>query len=383
MYNRYKNLFSKHYITSAIILALANIGDTFLYAYLPSNYQNLSLSIIWVGVILSINRFARLFLNSWVTYYLSTRGIKSITIIATVIAVITTVSYGFINSVVLWIVVRILWGITFSTLRLTNIIYSLEQHKKGFALGLSRGIVEIGSIISLLLAPFLLNNFDKQITFSLLGLLSFIGFFLALQLPNIKIETISKKDLILSFPSSFNVIVLLNALIIEGVLVVLVSPLIQLEFSLSMEKSLAIIGFILAYRRVCLVVFSPLTGWLADKFGFEKVFTSTTIILTGGIILIALNQILLGLIIAFTFGAMNSSISVGGAITNVKNSLKDISDNVTWRDIGTAVGTLIGASLLTNRYLYAVFITASILLIASVTVHFLTLKKQNKYNGIS
>ena len=67
--NQNKNNPLKYTLLSAIILAIANIGDAFLYAYLPANYQSIGIPIFWVGVILSINRFTRLFLNGWVAYY--------------------------------------------------------------------------------------------------------------------------------------------------------------------------------------------------------------------------------------------------------------------------------------------------------------------------
>lgn len=363
-------------LLSSGILALVNTGDAFLYAYLPSNYHSMGLSLIWVGLILSINRFTRLFLNGWVAYYLNEKGIRNVSIFTTLIAVLTTISYGFISSLFLWIIVRILWGICFSTLRLGSSIYALQYQKRGIALGLSRGIIELGAVFSLLIGPILLQYFDRETTFLLFGLISFIAVFIAFFLPNLKTETVSKKELKLSFPSSFNTMVLINAFIIEGVLVVLASRLVQIEYTLSPEKVLFIVGLLLGFRRVCLVLFSPLAGWLADKFSFEKVFVFTTLMLTLGVVLISLRMEIIGLVTVFTFGAMNASIASGAAVNIQSSILKDVTDNATWRDIGTAFGTLVGALLLSMVNIYVVFIASSILLISGLINHQFKLYKR-------
>jgi predicted MFS family arabinose efflux permease len=209
-----------------------------------------------------------------------------------------------------------------------------------------------------------------------LGLISFAGFFIALFLPALKTEIVSKKDLILSFPSSFNTMVLTNAFIIEGVLVVLVSRLVQIEYRLSPENILFVASILLGYRRVCLVIFSPVAGWFADRFSFEKVFVFTTLLLTIGIMLISLRMEIIGLFTVFTFGAMNASIASGGAVNKQSGILKDVTDNATWRDIGTASGSLVGALLLSIEHVYPVFIVATMLLMAGIINHQLRLFKR-------
>lgn len=367
----------KNTLLSALVVALANMGDTFLYAYLPANYKNIGVSVIWIGVILSINKFTRLFLNGWVAYYLSKKGIRTVTIITTIIAVITTISYGIISSVFFWILARILWGISFSTLRLGSLVYALQHNKKGISLGLSRGIIELGSVFALLIGPLLVKHFDEANTFCIFGLISFIGVVLAFHLPNSRTESISKKDLVLTFPSSFNTMVLINAFIAEGILVVLISSLVQMEYHLPPEENLLLVSFILGFRRICLVVFAPLAGWFADKLGFQKIFLYTTILLTFGILLISLKFEIIGIIIVFAFNAMNASIAAGGALNTSKSLLKDIADNATWRDIGSAFGSLVGALLITIVEINFVFIIATVLLLLGIINHYLKLYKNN------
>lgn len=373
----------KYSVVSASVLALAGLGDSFLYVYLPANYQSLGLSVFWVGILLSVNRFTRLLLNSTLAFYLSKLGLKNITIVTTIVAVLTTLTYGFVDSILIWLIARILWGISFSTLRLSSIVYALKHTKQGISLGLSKSITEIGSVLALLVGPILISHFERGTTFILLTILSSIGIFIALSLPKIKTQPLTKKDLFLSFPSTLNILVLLNTFVVEGMMVVLVGKLLYNELCLSPSELLIGAGVYLAYRRICLIIFSPLSGWLADIWGFRTLFNYTSLFLVFGIVLVAFGFTICGIIISFTFSAMNASVAPGGALTNNKSIVKDISDNATYRDIGAAGGTLTGSLLLNFSYLHVVFMLVLIPIIAVLIVQFINSKTKTIYNGIS
>jgi MFS transporter, DHA1 family, multidrug resistance protein len=322
------------------------MGDAFLYAWLPANYHHIGIPAFWVGVILSVNRFARLFLNGLVAWWLNNRGIKTIIIIAVVLASVTTISYGFFSNVLLWIVVRLLWGISFSALRLSNTLYALQHYRKGIALGLSRAAMELGPVAALVIGPLLLQVAGHNITFLSFGLFSLAGIFIAFLLSDLKFEKASRKDLSLSLPTSFNVLVLINSFISEGVMVVLLGKLLQ-DNTIGFTGNIFVLtGLLLGYRRLSLVLFSPLSGWLADKWSFEKVFVYTTILSAAGLLFILYGAVVTGIITLFTFSAINASAATGGAIRSGVLLIKEISDNATWRDIGTACGAFTGALLL-------------------------------------
>lgn len=333
-------------LLSAIVLALANMGDAFLYAYMPSNHQQLGISAFWAGVILAVNRFARLFLNGWVAWVISRRGIRSFLLIAALLASFTTASYGWMNAIPIWIFIRVVWGFCFSALRLCNTLYALQHPHKGIAIGLSRSMIEIGPVLALMLGPYLLQYGGREFTFLVFSLLSLAGILLVIPMRDIKVENVSKRDLILSFPSSYNLLVLIHAFITEGVMVVLLVRMITDEKSVAISSSLALVGLLLGFRRLSLVVFSSLSGWLADRWGFHKVFVYTTIFVVVGLLIMLSGERIVGIIIIFTFSAMNTSIATGGAIGMHRSIIKKVSDNATWRDIGTATGAFVGALLL-------------------------------------
>ena len=110
-------------------------------------------------------------------------------------------------------------------------------------------------------------------------------------------------------------------------------------------------AFYLGYRRICLVVLSPAGGWIADRFGLDKVFNVSIALVILGLLVVISGWIATGTVIVFTFYSINAAITPGTASRNQSNSLAAVAENATWRDIGAAIGTLIGGALITSPYL--------------------------------
>src|SRR5690606_29588829 len=105
------------------------------------------------------------FSNAWIVHLLARYGLRLITILAVLLAIISTAGYAIAANIFLWLLLRIVWGLAFSALRISTIGYSLQQSQQGFALGLTRGIQEMGPMIALFLAPLLLQYFNTTQTF--------------------------------------------------------------------------------------------------------------------------------------------------------------------------------------------------------------------------
>ena len=48
-------------IASSGVLSLTLLGDALLYAVLPVHAESFGVSLVWVGILLSANRFVRVF----------------------------------------------------------------------------------------------------------------------------------------------------------------------------------------------------------------------------------------------------------------------------------------------------------------------------------
>ncbi len=72
----FKALPNRRALISSGVMAFAGLGDAILYPILPVYAKELGLPIIYVGLLLSINRFVRIFANTWVANIIVKIGMK-------------------------------------------------------------------------------------------------------------------------------------------------------------------------------------------------------------------------------------------------------------------------------------------------------------------
>jgi predicted MFS family arabinose efflux permease len=114
---------------------------------------------------------------------------------------------------------------------------------------------------------------------------------------------------------------------------------------------------------------SPAGGWIADKIGMHKVFNLSLLFLIVGLIVMVFGWIGTGVTIVFTFYGINAAITPGSASKGNGHTLAAVAENATWRDIGAAVGTLIGGVLISSVYLDAVLQLAIFVMTVLLFVH--------------
>lgn len=355
-------------ILSALVLAFSSFGDAFLYTVLPVNSLQMNVPVVWIGFLLSINRFVRLLSNQMFAHLFNQFGFKRITILAALFSILTTFSYGLATGIFIWIIARIIWGFCFSALRISAIGYSLENEKQGFSLGLNKGIQELGPIIALLVGPLLLNWTNSSTTFFILSLGSVSAVIISFYLPELKQIPFDYSFSFNIIPSSFNLLTFLSSFFVQGVLIVTITRLLMLE-NLSPMTLTTIAGIYLAYRRLCAVFISPFGGILADKWGIGKVYLISILYTIAGFLLIATGFIKTGILTAFTFNSITGALSPGNAAAGASNQLKAVAANSTWSDIGAAIGTLIAGSFLLSKHPGFLFLIMTIVLLLALIFH--------------
>ena len=341
-------------VLSALILGFSMFGDTFLYAVLPTNSSQLHVPVVWIGFLLSINRFIRLVSNQWFARLFGKYGFKRITILATIFAVFSTSLYGISSGIFVWIIARIIWGLCFSALRISSIYYSLDAPKQGLGLGLGRGLQEAGPLFALFLGSILLQWTNLQIVFIVLSVISFSSVLMAFYLPEIKNEKTQQKFQFNFIPSTFNFLVFISSLLIEGMLIVLLGKLFS-NMPLTLIEITSLSAFYLALRRVCIIFISPLAGFMADKWSIEKVFLIAMMLSITALLLIAFGIIQEGIVLAFAANSVSAALAPGGGLTDKANRLKEIASNTTWRDFGAALGAMSGGFLITFSNVHLIF----------------------------
>jgi MFS transporter, DHA1 family, multidrug resistance protein len=366
---------------ASLALSLASFGDAFLYAFLPVNSAVVGVPIVWVGVLLSVNRVVRIISNSIMVHVFAKHGLRVVIIFAVTVAIFSTLGYSFASSVFLWLLFRVAWGLSFSAMRIGALGYAIQNEHKGTALGVSRSLQETGPALALFVAPLLLSYFNSTDIFLLLAALSTPALYFAWRLPKThdRIAPAASK-LVLRWPSTMNAITLLSAILIDGIVIVVLGILfLHSGEGLTVFTATALAAFYLGYRRICLVVLSPAGGWIADKFGVDKVFNLSICLVILGLIVLLLGWVAVGSVIVFTFYSINAAITPGIVSSGKCDSLAAVAENATWRDVGAAIGTLLGGVLISSSYLTNTLLIAIFGLTFLLFVHLGTQRKAFKF----
>ena len=97
-------------LASSSALSLALLGDALIYAVLPVHAAAFGVSLAWVGVLLSVNRFVRVFAYGLVARCTEVFGLRRMCIVACVGAVLSTALYWAGEGTALLLFARILWA---------------------------------------------------------------------------------------------------------------------------------------------------------------------------------------------------------------------------------------------------------------------------------
>ena len=361
----------KYPLHAALTLSFASFGDAFLYPFLPQYADVMQIPVVWIGVLLSINRFVRIFFNPVVIKLFARYGVRPITITASAVAIVSTFGYGLGHGLLSLVLFRILWGMAFAILRISTLAYAFEHEFIGLSLGIGKSIQDAGPMLALWLGPILLNYFSITNTFFVLALISVPSMLYAISLPDLKYLPAAGNKIRITLPSLFNLMTFASSFIVEGVLIIVIGLFLEKNnVSLSGQAITALAAGYLAYRRVCSILFAPASGTIADRIGFLKVFNISLLMIIAGLIFLTMGWVTSGLIMIFTFNSVNSSMAPGGASNMETDKIKAVALNATWRDIGAATGTLIGGMLLWGSFFFETFIISIFILALLLFIHF-------------
>ncbi|WP_042224419.1 MFS transporter [Oceanobacillus manasiensis] len=156
------NMAKKKVVAVALITAVALLGDSMLFIVLPVYWQDFGLTSIWqIGLLLSINRFIRLPINPLVGMFYQRFQLRTGVLIALIIAIVTTAGYGFFKTFWLLLLMRILWGIAWSLLRLGGFLTVIDvttDRNRGNFVGLYNGLWGLGGLVGMLAGGILVDQ---------------------------------------------------------------------------------------------------------------------------------------------------------------------------------------------------------------------------------
>jgi MFS transporter, DHA1 family, inner membrane transport protein len=337
-------------IGSSSVMSLALLGDALLYAVLPAYAADFGLTLPWVGVMLSANRFVRVFAYGVLARLTQRVGVRRMCMAAAVTATVSTALCGFGQGPAVILAARILWGLTYGVLVLVTLCYAVEYRAQvGTRVGIGQAIQRIGPVLALFGGAWLVGIVGPNQAFALLAIPTALSLLIAYTLPRTDGEAAKRsKPASLARPKPIDVLYFLQGYGVDGVFAISITLIFAREASLAD----AVMGgsALLAMRHFGEAIAAPLFGWIADRFGARRVFIWAAALTMIGFILVAIEATIIGALIMLLFrGAL---ASLGPAV--ITQSLDDDEEAIgplarmqAWRDFGAACGPLVTGFLLT------------------------------------
>lgn len=273
-------------VLSAVVLALALMGDALLYALLPLHAGEFGLSLAAVGVLLAANRLIRLVTFRPIARAARTFGLRRVTIAAATMGGGSTLAFAALDGFHTLLIARLVWGIAYGTLALTTLAYATAASGvSGVRIGISLSVRELGPLVALAGGGLLLGLVDVRLLFGMVGVLSLLAVPVAMSLPDpehVHAPATSTGPL---WPrSTYDMLSAVLGLLLDGVFVTTIG--FALARSESPADTAAAVAAVLIGRRVTLALMSPAAGFLADRFGSSRLLLIGCVITAGGALMI-------------------------------------------------------------------------------------------------
>lgn len=333
---------------SATVIGIGLLGDTLIYAVLPLYHEQFGISLAMVGVLLSLNRWVRLFANSAVAAIGEHVGARNLMIAAALGSIVSTTCYGLDGGEILQIVARMLWGFSFAALNLGSLAYAVaDRANAGKRVGASRGMIGVAQALAFVGGALLVLSVGPRDVFLIFGALTTLPLLAALLLPALPAEPARERGFRLPRPQRLEVWGFLLGFSSDGVFLLALAFL--LRDSVTAVAPIVATCLVLSLRCLVDAGGGPVGGWMTDRFGVRPAATLTGSGLVLGYVLVALHADLVGsIVVVLTRGLFNTLIPVMVMQRVQGGYLASQASYSTWRDFGAAVGPLTAPWLFLN-----------------------------------
>lgn len=171
--------------TLTLCTALSLLGDSTLYAVLPSNFTAVGISALQVGWMLSINRLVRLPLNLVSGWLVQRLGARAPYMAGLILGAFSTLGYGVFSGFWPLLAMRALWGVAWALLAVSaygQVLDVGDETTRGRLVGIYVTLSYFGGALGAMLGGFLVDLLDLQRAMLILGGLSALAWLAALSL---------------------------------------------------------------------------------------------------------------------------------------------------------------------------------------------------------
>jgi MFS family permease len=339
------------YISTA--LALTTLGDSLLYAILPSYYSHLGLIPFQVGILLSVNRWIRLATNHMAEFCYRRHPSDLWLIAAFFMGSVVTAMYGIAHLFITFLVARILWGISYSFIRQAGIMTAIKSGSEahlGERMGYYRGINAMWRTSGVLLGGLSHDLFGFALTLITVSIISL--FSLPLGALSQKGLRRLEKPLANDVPGKGDPTVIFCGFIVglvgAGMIISTLGLILKEHVGESFTMAgysmgvVTLTGIILGLRWFIDGVANPILGVIADRIGRER--SIALMFLVGGVSLIIAavdpKPTLLAVLVLIFFTCGNTLYTLLSAQVG-QNGPRSVASFATAMDLGMSIGPLI------------------------------------------
>lgn len=395
---KYKNPTAAVYLVSTVA-ALSILGDGLLYSVLPLYAANLGIPLTAVGLILSINRWARLFTNPIAARSFNRFGITKPLFAAMVLAVLTTFIYSRPWGLVTFLVARVVWGLCWSLMRLGGFVVIMEASATalGFGIGVFHVLTRLGSAFTSFVGSFLVDLWGYKWGLTIMAALTSLGIPLIIALrknmegssirpqqgPHQEEGDLNRKKPELS-PLVCNASGFATSFVGAGLLMSSISLILQQRIGDSVALGrftigiATISGLVLAVRMASNLFISPIVGKLIDRIGRKKPFlflvhAMALLILAFATIQNPVITIALAFLLFFSGNAMEVILdaAIGDTAWSAADRNKRISQYTSFYDLGAATGPIVAYAIGGRLSFATTLYLGALLMVAVIGIYFM------------
>lgn len=292
------------YVVSGVT-ALSLFGDALLYSILPLYAGNLGIPLFAVGIILSMNRWVRLATNPLAAKVYERRGLFKPLLAAMILAVFSTFLYSRTWGLLVFLLARAIWGLSWSHLRLGSllVILSTSSSSLGLAIGTHHALTRLGSAFTSIVGGFLVDRGGYQWGLTIMTILSSLGILLVFGLRRFLPEELGEtmgdpqttRKTVAMVPELSPAMCYAGGFVISfvsaGVIVSSLSLVLHQRLGDAITLGAwtlgiaTVSGLLFAVRWTSSLVVAPLVGRIIDLTGRVGIFRLLTVVMAGALLI--------------------------------------------------------------------------------------------------
>jgi predicted MFS family arabinose efflux permease len=348
----------------AAVLSLTLPGDTVLYLLLPLHAATFGVSLAEAGFLLAANRLVRIAGYGWIARGYNRFGPRVACLVATLAAAASTLGYATLSGVWALVVARLLWGLAFAAFNIAvQALATAEPAGAARRNGRSRAIISVGPMLGLPVGALLSEWVGPRAVFFVLAGAALLALPLAARLPDAS-GPVARGGPRFALPSRLDVWSFVQGLTLDGLFVVGLAVL--AAAALPGNAALAA-GAAMALRYFSEIVFAPVGGGAAERWGSEWLLLLLSLASAAGLVLIGMNWLWTGAVTVVLLRGLLQPLPAPIAVARSRpgEGVLALARLATWRDIGAGLGPMIAGLLLPVLPPFTLYGAAALLLAVS------------------